>query len=255
MSNVSRSVESGVLTVTMQRPEHRNALVVAAYRALAAAVEEAAADDSVRAVILTGGGGHFTAGNDLKDFQSPPPGGESAAMDFLRCLAGFPKPLLAAVEGVAVGIGSTMLLHCDFVYAGAGARFRMPFVPLGLCPEGASTLLLARAVGPRRAAEWLLLGGEFSAAEAAQAGFVSAATEAGGALARARETARALAQLPAQAMRTTKALLLHADRAAVLEAIDREAIQFRTLRDSPDAQRAFAAFFARRDKPPAGRDR
>jgi len=247
--SLSRSLDGGVLTLTMNRPEARNALDADAYRALTAAVAAAGGDAAVGAVIVTGAGGHFTAGNDLKDFQRPlPAAGDAPGIAFLRALAGFGKPLLAAVEGVAVGIGSTMLLHCDFAWAGEGARFRMPFVPLGLVPEGASTLLLPRLAGWKWAADLLLLGREFTAAEALQAGLLTGVTATGGALARVREAAAQLQALPPEALRATKALLRRPDRAAVKEAIDLEMAEFRRRLPSPEAQAAFAAFFARRGK-------
>lgn len=247
--SLMRSLDEGVLTLTMNRPEARNALDAGAYRALTEAVAAAGGDAAVGAVIVTGAGGHFTAGNDLKDFQKPvPPAGDAPGIALLRALAGFGKPLLAAVEGVAVGIGSTMLLHCDFAWAGEGARFRMPFVPLGLVPEGASTLLLPRLAGWKRAADLLLLGREFTAAEALQAGLLTGVTATGGALARVREAAAQLQALPPEALRATKALLRRPDRAAVQEAINLEMAEFRRRLPSPEAQAAFAAFFARRGK-------
>ena len=248
MSTVKRSIEEGILTVTMDRPEARNALDAAAYRALSEALAGAAADDSVRAVILTGAGGHFTAGNDLRDFMAGQVSGEPAGVLFLRSLVAFGKPLLAAVEGVAVGIGTTMLLHCDFAFAGRSARLRMPFVPLGLCPEGGSSVLLPRLVGHKRAADWLLTGREVSGAEAAEAGLLTAAVDDGAALARAREAAAQLARLPPQAVRAAKELLRGPERSEVLAAIDREMVQFIERLGSEEAQAAFAAFFARRGK-------
>ena len=244
-----RSLEGGVLTLTMSRPEARNALDEGTYRALTAAVTAADRDAAVGAVIATGAGGHFTAGNDIKDFQKAlPAAGDAPGIAFLRALSGFGKPLLAAVEGVAVGIGSTMLLHCDFAFAGEGARFRMPFVPLGLVPEGASTLLLPRLAGSKRAAELLLLGREFSAAEALEAGLLTGVVPSGGALARAREVASQLHALPPEAVRATKALLRRPDRTLVKEAVDHEMAEFRRRLGSAEAQAAFAAFFARRGK-------
>lgn len=248
-SALTRSLDGGVLTLTMNRPEARNALDADTYRALTQAVAAAGGDAAVGAVIVTGAGGHFTAGNDLKDFQKPlPAAGDAPGIALLRALAGFGKPLLAAVEGVAVGIGSTMLLHCDFAWAGEGARFRMPFVPLGLVPEGASTLLLPRLAGWKRAADLLLLGREFTAAEALQAGLLTGVTATGGALVRAREAAAQIQALPPEALRATKALLRRPDRAAVQEAINLEMAEFRRRLPSPEAQAAFAAFFARRGK-------
>ncbi|HEY7726199.1 MAG TPA: enoyl-CoA hydratase-related protein [Anaeromyxobacteraceae bacterium] len=251
--SVDRSLEAGVLRLTMNRPEARNALDEASYRALSAALAEADGDAAVGAVVLTGAGGHFTAGNDLRDFQAAaqrrPPGGaaeEPAGVRWLKALVAFEKPLLAAVEGVAVGIGTTTLLHCDLAFAGAGARFRMPFVPLGLCPEGGSSWLLPRAAGPKRAADLLLTGREFGAAEAEAAGLLTGVVPDGGALARATEAAGQLAALPPAAVRAGKALLRRAERGPVLEAIGAEMVEFRRLLGSPEAQAAFAAFFARR---------
>lgn len=251
--SVIRSLEGGVLTLTMSRPEARNALDEGAYRALTEAVTGADRDAAVGAVIVAGAGGHFTAGNDLKDFQKPlPAAGDAPGIAFLRAISGFGKPLLAAVEGVAVGIGSTMLLHCDFAWAGEGARFRMPFVPLGIVPEGASTLLLPRLAGAKRAADLLFLGREFSAAEALEAGLLTGVVAQGAALARAREVAARLQALPPEAVRATKALLRRPDRAAMKEAIDHEMAEIRRRLTSAEAQTAFAAFFARKGSHPSG---
>jgi enoyl-CoA hydratase/carnithine racemase len=251
--SVDRSLESGVLRFTINRPEARNALDEGAYRALSEGLAGADADAQVRAVVLTGAGGHFTAGNDLREFQAlaqgRAPGGadaEPGGVLWLKALVAFGKPLLAAVEGVAVGIGTTTLLHCDLAFAGAGARFRMPFVPLGLCPEGGSSWLLPRAAGQKRAADLLLTGREFGAAEAEAAGLLSGVVPDGGALARASEAARQIAALPPGAVRTAKALLRRAEKGPVLEAIGAEMVEFRRLLGSPEAAAAFAAFFARR---------
>ena len=154
----------------MNRPERRNALDRAAYRALAEALTEADGDDSVRAVVLTGAEGCFTAGNDLADFQDMATKPESSeGLAYLKVLAQFSKPVLAAVEGYAIGIGTTMLLHCDLAYAGDTAVFRLPFVHLGLCPEGASSYLLPLVSGTKKASELLLLGEAFTAKAAAEA--------------------------------------------------------------------------------------
>lgn len=234
----------GVRLLTISRPERRNALDRATYAALAEALAAAAADEGVRAVVLTGAKGCFTAGNDLADFQdTSETAGPSPGLAFLDVVSTFAKPLLAAVEGFAVGIGTTMLLHCDLAFAGAGARFRLPFVNLGLCPEGASSYLLPRIAGTKRAAELLMLGEPFSAAEALEAGLLNAVTEDGGALARALEKAAALAALPAQSLAVTKRLLRHATTEPVARAIALEAEQFQMLRLQPAAQAAFAAFF------------
>lgn len=236
----------GVRLLTLSRPERRNALDRATYRAMGEALTAAAADETVRAVVLTGAGGCFTAGNDLADFQDTSNAGEpSAGLTFLGVLSGFPKPAVAAVEGFAVGIGTTMLLHFDLAYAGAGARFRLPFTSLGLCPEGASSYLLPRIAGTKRASELLLLGEVFGATEAAEAGIVNAVTGEGAALPRALEKAQALAALPPESLATTKRLLRHATAEPVARALALEAEHFHALRLQPAAQAAFAAFFKR----------
>ncbi len=245
--------EPGVRTLTIDRPRRRNALDRATYRALGAALTEAAAADAVRAVVLTGAGSCFTSGNDLADFRDaeasstpadPAALPASAGLDFLAVISSFPKPLVAAVEGFAIGIGTTMLLHCDLVHAARDAQFRLPFVPLGLCAEGASSYLLPLAAGPKFAAELLLLGRAFSAEEALRAGIANSLTDPDAALAAAMASARALAALPAESVRATKALLRRGTEAAVREAIAAEAVRFHALRGSQAAQDAFAAFFA-----------
>lgn len=249
MSHLIPSLDGGLLTLAIDRPEARNALDTATYRALTEAVAAAEGDPAVSVVIVTGTGGHFTAGNDIRDFQIlEPVEGDSPGIALLRALAVFGKPLVAAVEGVAVGIGSTMLLHCDFAWAGEGARFRMPFVPLGIVPEGASTLLFPRLAGAKRAADLLLLGREFNAAEALASGLLTGVTPKGGALARAREAAAQLQALPPEALRATKALLRRPDRAAVQETMDLEMAELRRRVPSAEAQAAFAAFFQKKGK-------
>lgn len=248
MSTLLQAAEGGVLTLTMNRPEARNALDAATYRALSAALAAAGKDAAVRAVVVTGAGGHFTAGNDLRDFQNLSGDGEPAGLTYLKAISTFEKPLLAAVEGVAVGIGTTMLLHCDFAWAGEGARLRMPFVPLGLCAEGGSSLLLPRIAGQKKASDLLLTGREFGPAEALEAGLLTGTTAAGGALARAQEIARQLADLPPEAVRVTKALLRRPIQERLQETLMVEIAEFATRLGSDEAQAAFAAFFAKRNK-------
>ncbi len=248
MSTVLKTVEGGVLTLTINRPESRNALDAASYRALSAGLAEADADPVLRAVVITGAAGHFTAGNDLRDFQNLAVDGEPAGLAYLKALVGFGKPLLAAVEGVAVGIGTTMLQHCDFAWAGEGARFRMPFVPLGLCAEGGSSLLLPQLAGQKKASDLLLTGREFTAAEALEAGLLTGTTPAGGALARTQEAARQVAALPPEAVRVTKALLRRPQQAQLLETLVVEIAEFATRLGSEEAQASFAAFFAKRNR-------
>ena len=235
----------GVLHIALDRPEKKNAITRAMYAAMADALGAAAGTPAVRAVVLGGNGGVFTAGNDLGDFMQDPPAGEDAPVfRFLRAVSTFPKPLIAAVEGPAVGIGTTVLLHCDLAYAAPSARFKMPFVDLGLVPEAASSLLLPEIVGRMRAAEWLLFGEAFSAEDAYAAGLVNEVV--GDPLARALERAQTLAAKPPEGVRLTKAFLRRAGEAAVEETISFEGRHFVERLGSPEAQEAFTAFFEKR---------
>lgn len=248
MTGIDAIRDGAVLTLVFARPERRNALDNAAYGELAAQLRAAVDDASLAAVILTGTGGQFTAGNDLRDFQAERPPGDSPALGFLRALVDLDVPVLAAVEGHAVGIGVTLLQHCDFVYVAENATLRMPFAALGLCPEGASSLLMARLAGARRAAEWLLLGRPFDGRQACEAGLATAATPPGGALAAAQTAARELCALPPAALRASKALMRRADRADIHAALDAEAAQFRQRLASPEAQQAFSRFLEKKDR-------
>ncbi|MEH3119126.1 MAG: enoyl-CoA hydratase-related protein [Methylorubrum populi] len=236
----------GVRLLTIDRPARRNALDRATYGALRAAVGQAGVDDTVRVVVLTGAGGCFTAGNDLADFRdTADTGEESPGLSFLRVLSACPKPVVAAVEGHAVGIGTTLLLHCDFAYAGTRARFRLPFVSLGLSPEGGSSYLLPLVAGKKRAAELLMLGEPFGAEAALEAGIVNAVVAEGTVLRTALERARALVALPPASVAATKRLLRAVHEAALARAFASEAETFQALRRAPAAQAAFAAFFSR----------
>ncbi|MCJ2136316.1 enoyl-CoA hydratase-related protein [Methylobacterium sp. J-026] len=237
--------EPGIRLVTLDRPERRNALDRAAYAGLTAALDAAGRDEAVRAVVLTGAGGCFTAGNDLRDFQDVETAGDSPGLTFLKALRACPKPVLAAVEGHAVGIGTTLLLHCDLAYAGAGARFRLPFTALGLSPEGGSSYLLPLAAGTKRAAELLLLGEPFTAQDAVSAGLINAAVPEGAALDTAMARARSLAALPPASITATKRALRRGHDDSVARALAEEAQVFHALRRSPEAQAAFAAFLRR----------
>lgn len=237
--------EPGIRLVTIDRPERRNALDRATYAGLAAAFAAAGADETVRAVVLTGAGGCFTAGNDLRDFQDVETDGDSPGLTFLKALRGCPKPVVAAVEGHAVGIGTTLLLHCDLAYAGDGARFRLPFTALGLSPEGGSSYLLPLIAGTKRAAELLMLGEPFGAAEAAAAGLINAAVPQGAALDTALARVRALAALPPVSIAATKRALRRGHDDVVARTLAEEAQVFHGLRRGPDAQAAFAAFLRR----------
>ena len=244
-ADLAVALDGGVLHLALDRPAKKNAITRAMYAALADALGRAAGDPGVRAVVLSGRGGVFTAGNDLGDFLlDPPTGTDSPVFRFLRAASTFPKPLLAAVDGPAVGIGTTVLLHCDLAYAAPDARFKLPFVDLGLVPEAASSLLLPRAVGPMRAAGWLLFGEAFSAADALAAGLVNEVVA--DPTARALERARTLAAKPPEAVRLTKALLRRADATAVRETMAVEGEHFTERLVSPEAQEAFTAFFEKR---------
>lgn len=245
---LSEDVAEGVRQITMNRPDRRNALDRATYQGLIDALAAADADPGVRAIVLTGAGGCFTSGNDIKDFAAAAATGIGAriAIDFLDAISTAKKPIVAAVEGFAVGIGTTMLLHCDLAFAGKGASFRLPFVALGLCPEGGSSYLLPLIAGSKRAAELLMLGEVFSPEVAQEAGLLNAVTEAGEALPLAIEKAKALAALPPQSVALTKMLLKRGSAAATAETIATEARHFGERLMSAEAQAAFAAFLMKR---------
>jgi len=243
--HVTTTLADRVLHVEIDRPDKKNALTRAMYARLADALEEAASDSGVRAVVLSGRGGVFTAGNDLGDFMmDPPTGPDSPVFRFLQAAIAFPKPLVAAVEGPAIGIGTTILLHCDLAYAAPDAVFKMPFVDLGLVPEAASSLLLPRLAGSARAAELLMFGEAFTAETAHAVGLVNAVVP--NPTAHARERAAVLAKKPPSALRQTKALLRHDTAEAVGQALAREGGLFVERLGSPEAQEAFTAFFEKR---------
>lgn len=247
MSDIRIEQAEGVLRIDFNRPEKKNAITAAMYQSLADALENAAADPAVRAVLFGSSSAIFTAGNDLGDFRSNPPrSAESPVFRFLRALAGAEKPLLAAVPGPAVGIGTTMLLHCDFVVAAQGARFHMPFVDLALVPEAASSYLLPRLAGWQAAAEMLMLGTPVDAARAQALGFVHRVVEGAELESTALGLARALAAKPPEALRLTKRLMKDGLRDAVSAALEREGRVFAERLTTPEAKEAFAAFFEKR---------
>lgn len=244
---VFAEIRDRIARIELRRPDKKNALTVEMYQALSDALRAAHADATVRAVLIHGQPDCFCSGNDLRDFLDQPPHGEDApVMHFLRTLATSAKPLIAAVGGPAVGIGTTMLLHCDLVYATPEARFQLPFVPLGLVPEAASSLLLPSVAGYQRAAELLLLGKPFSADRALAAGFVTEIVPSGELLERASDAAAYLASLPPGAVRTTKALMKRHYGPAVVERIAEEGRLFAERLTSPEAKEAFSAFFEKR---------
>lgn len=246
----------GRIRIRMNRPERRNAITVAMYAALADAIESAAGDDSIRLITLEGAGEDFTAGNDLADFlaEMPPPGTTDIPVwRLLRALANNEVPIIAAVHGNAVGIGTTMLLHSDLVIAEDGTRFVMPFVDLGLVPEAASSLILPLLAGRRRAARYLLLGEGFGAEEAREFGLVSHVVSKGGLDEALEAMVAALLAKPAQALRLTQRLLRRGSTQEILERMELENSHFAERLTSDEVKQAITAFFAARAKPaPAG---
>lgn len=238
---------AGVAAIEIARPEKKNALTLSMYEAMTDAVHAAVADDAVRALLITGQPGVFTSGNDLEDFmQRPPTGVDSPVFRFMQALAECDKPVVAAVTGAAVGIGTTMLLHCDLVYVSDDARFAMPFVALGLVPEFAASLLVPRLMGHAKAAEKLLLGEPFTGAEAVKLGIANAVLPANEVIAHARRIAERFKALPAGAVRDTKRLMRAALKEDVASAMRAEGAIFLERLRSPEAMEAFRAFFARR---------
>ena len=237
----------GILTLRINRPEKKNALNLAMYQALADGLREADDDTSVRVILISGCQGCFTSGNDLTDFAAAPPTGSgSPVMQFLYAISEVRKPIVAAVGGVAVGIGVTMLLHCDLVYAGNKATFQMPFVNLGLCPEAGSSLLLPRIMGHQRAAELILLGEVFSADKACNAGIVTEVYPDEELESTARNRALQLASQPAAAARLAKKLLKREYASSLQETIAEEGRAFMARLESPEAAEALQAFMQRR---------
>jgi enoyl-CoA hydratase/carnithine racemase len=230
-----------------QRPQKKNALTVAMYAELAAAFADAAQASTVRAVALTGAGGTFTAGNDIGDFVADPPvQDDSAVLRFLFSLVRFPKPVVAAVAGAAVGVGTTMLLHCDRVIAARSARFQLPFVKLGLCPEGGSSLLLSEIVGWQRASELLLWGEPFDVDTAYRLGLVNEVVSDEDLLSRLKDVLARIVELPPEAVVASKALMRQPLYDRLEAAMRREALQFRERLGSAEAAEAFQAFLEKR---------
>ncbi len=231
--------------VRINRPEKKNALTLAMYSAMADALVAGEADDGVAVHLLAGAGGDFSAGNDLNDFLTLTSLVDSPIARFLLALAGLAKPAVAAVKGAAVGIGSTMILHCDLAVAAVNSRFQFPFVNLGLVPEAASSQLLPGLAGHRRAAELLMLGEPFTAEKAEAIGLVNILVPPGEEEAVALDYARRLAARPRQALRQTKALLKR-EPEPVVERIKVEARLFEEALRSPELKQAVAAFYERK---------
>ena len=237
-----------VVAITLARPERRNAITVAMYAALADAVEQASSDETVRLIAFRGEGQDFAAGNDLADFLQAMPRDreEIAVWRFLRALAACETPLIAAVHGNCVGIGTTMLLHCDLVVAEDGTRFSLPFVDLALVPEAASSLLLPRTAGRRLAARYLLLSEPFGVDEALAIGLVSHRAAAGELDSALRAMIDQLLAKPADALRETQRLLRHGARDEILERMRLESSIFAERLQSPEVKEAITAFFEKR---------
>lgn len=236
----------GVRLIRLARPEKKNALTGAMYDTMRTSLEQADASGDVGAIVFAGAPGMFTAGNDISDFVAgaAKPFTEAPALHFIRQLARTKTPMVAAVDGIAVGIGTTLTLHCDLVYASPAARFRMPFVELGLVPEAASSYLLPRRVGLLKATELLLLSQPFDADEALRLGLLNAIVPSEMLLDHALAKAATLAALPRGALQASRTLI-RGDQAAVEAALEAEAVAFEARLRAPEAQAAFMSFLSR----------
>jgi enoyl-CoA hydratase/carnithine racemase len=253
MKNILTENKDGILRIEIDRPDKKNALTAAMYQAMADAIHAAEADSTVRVVLIHGKADLFTAGNDLQDFLDNPPRDDNRPVfQFLYGISQAQKPIVAAVAGPAVGIGTTMLLHCDLVYAAPNARLQLPFVNLGLVPEAASSLLLPALLGYQRAAELLLLGEPFSAQKAKEIGLVTEVVAEEQLFDTALAQAKKLAAKPAASLRLTKLLMKQGQMTAVAQRIKLESDHFGERLASPEAKEAFSAFLEKR-KPDFGR--
>jgi enoyl-CoA hydratase/carnithine racemase len=247
-SEVQISDEGPVRTIRMNRPDKKNALTAAMYDAMAAAIENAGTDARIRCVLIAGRPGAFTAGNDLTEFMKAAEAGEglgSSTVRYLHALARSERPLVAAVQGVAVGLGTTMLLHCDYVVAGVNARFSTPFVSLGLVPEAASSLLAPDLMGHRRAFALLVMGRAFDATAAQACGLVNAVVPPVDVDATAMKAARDIAALPADAVAESRRLL-RGPPDEIVALMNKEVELFKERLRSPEAREAFSAFLTRK---------
>ncbi|HSW17810.1 MAG TPA: enoyl-CoA hydratase [Ramlibacter sp.] len=247
MSDILVHAEGGITTITLNRPERKNSITADMYGAMAQALATAADDAGTRVLVIQGHEHIFSAGNDIGDFlNNPPSGQDSPVFRFLHGLAAFPKPLIASVCGPAVGIGTTLLFHCDLVYAGDNAAFSMPFVNLGLCPEAASSFLVPQMMGYHRAAEALLLGEPFMAEAALEVGLVNRVVPPSEANSLAQAQARKLAAKPISALVETKRLMKRAHQALVKQQMADEGAIFARMLTEPAAKEAFGAFLDKR---------
>jgi len=245
--SIKTATLNGVATIEIARPEKKNAITVDMYAAMAQALAAAQSDAAVRAVLITGQPGIFSSGNDLEDFmQRPKQGMDSPVFQFMKALVSCEKPVVAAVTGAAIGIGTTMLLHCDLVYVSDEARLAMPFTSLGLVPEFASSLIFPQLAGHVKAAEKLLLGDPFTGQDAVDIGVANAVLPAGEVVNHARRMAERFNNLPPGAVRDSKKLMRRASIEKVLETIGVEGGIFSERLTSPEAREAFSAFFQKR---------
>ena len=245
--DITTTREGAITRIAFNRPARRNAITAQMYEMLATSMAEAEADKAVRVMLIHGSAETFTAGNDLEDFlQRPPLSEDTPVFRFLRLMSEAKKPIVAAVNGPAIGIGTTLLLHCDLVYAGDNARFQLPFVSLGVVPEFASSYLLPLIAGYQRAAELLLLGEPFGAQRAFEAGFVTRVVPAAETLDAAWAAAEKLARLPAKSIQLTRSLLKSAHREAIERQLRTEGAHFRAMLGEPAAREALAAFLEKR---------
>jgi len=247
MSGILQNHESGVLTLTLNRVDKKNSLNASMYADLADALQSATDNPDIKVVLVQGHETVFSAGNDIADFlQQPVTTTEAPVFRFLRGIATFPKPLMASVCGSAVGVGTTMLFHCDLVYAGDNAAFSMPFVNLGLCPEAGSSLLAPQLMGYQRAAEALLMGEPFLVEAALEMGLISRVLPPAEVNAYAQQRARKMASKPLSSLMETKRLMKAAHIPAVLARIQEEAVSFGRMLKEPAAIDAFSAFLDKR---------
>ena len=247
MGDIVTEQAGSILRVQLNRPTKRNAMTSAMYVALAGIFNEVANDENTRVVLWHGAGDLFCAGNDIEDFLKNPPGpGESPQASLMNALVNFDKPLVAAVHGAAIGGGTTMLTHCDFIYAGEGTKFQMPFINLAVVPEFGSSCSVPSRIGHVRAAEMLLLGASFDASRAVELGLVTGVVGNKDVLTRATETARKLAAKPAAALRAIKRLMKQPFREQIKAAMKAENEEFSAQVRSEDAKEAFTAFLEKR---------
>ena len=247
MSDIIKERSGSILRVQLNRPAKKNAMTMSMYVTLADILNDAAKDEGIRVALWHGAGDSFCAGNDVEDFLKNPPGpGESPQARLMNAFINFDKPLIAAVQGAAIGGGTTMLTHCDFVYAGETAKFQMPFINLGLVPEFGSSCSVPMRIGHLRAAELILLGLPFDARRAAELGLVTRVVPDQELLARATETAQKLADKPAGALQACKRLMKRSSREQIEQAMKVEGEEFASRVRSAEAREAFKAFLEKR---------